>query len=113
MEAMERFLLVPVDVVPVVAGEGEVLEEEDNFETNLAIARRSCIHFMGCHSHRLNLDVKLFLLPDEGLLEKVNSLMIALSTKKNCGRLRAQNCVTMPLRRFLIRSLLFIILCVV
>lgn len=75
----------------------------DNCETNLAIARRSGIHFMGCHSHRLNLGVKLFLLPDEVLLEKVNSLMVALSTKKNCGRLRAQNCVTMPVRRFLIR----------
>lgn len=75
----------------------------DNCETNLAIARRTGIHFMGCHSHRLNLAVKLFLQPDEVILEKVNSLMIALSTKKNCGRLRAQNCLSMPLRRFIIR----------
>ena len=82
----------------------------DNCETNLAIARRSGIHFMGCHSHRFNLSVKLFLPPDEGLLDKVNSLMVALSTKKNCGRLRAQHCVTMPLRRFLIRFVFFVML---
>ena len=75
----------------------------DNCETNLAIARRSGIHFIGCHSHRLNLGVKLFLLPDEDIIDKVSKLMVALLTKKNCGRLRAQNCITMPVRRFLIR----------
>ena len=75
----------------------------DNCETNLAIARRTGIQFMGCHAHRLNLGVKLFLLPDEALLDKINTLMSALSTKKNCGILRSQKCVTMPLRRFVIR----------
>lgn len=75
----------------------------DNCETILAIARESGINFMGCHSYRLNLGVKLFLLPDEALLSKINSLMSALSTKKYCGILRAQNCVTMPLHRFIIR----------
>ena len=75
----------------------------DNCETNLAIARRSGIHFIGCHSHRLNLGVKLFLLPDEHIMDKVSKLMVALLTKKNCGRLRAQGCITMPVRRFIIR----------
>ena len=80
----------------------------DNCETNLAIARRSGIHFTGCHSYRLNLDVKLFLLPDEHIMDKVSKLMVALLTKKNCGRLRAQGCIT-PVRRFIIRHKIHLI----
>ena len=35
----------------------------DNTETNLAIVRRSGKPFLGCFSHRLNLGVKVFLIP--------------------------------------------------
>ena len=57
----------------------------DNTKTNLAIARRSGKPFLGCYSNRLNLGVKLFLRPYSVELGLVNSLMVALSSKKNCG----------------------------
>ena len=55
---------------------------DDNTETNLAIARRSGKPFLGCHSHRLNLGVKVFLRPYEIELRMVNHLMVVLSSKK-------------------------------
>ena len=75
----------------------------DNTETNLAIARRSGKPFLGCFSHRLNLGVKVFLRPYRVELELVNSLMVALSSKKNCGRLRAGGCKLRPVRQHEIR----------
>ena len=75
----------------------------DNTETNLAIARRSGKPFFGCHSHRLNLGVKVFLRPFEIELRMVNHLMVALSSKKNCGRLRAGGCKLRPVRQHEIR----------
>ena len=75
----------------------------DNTETNLAIARRSGKPFVGCYSHRLNLGVKLFIRPSRAELEMINSLMVALSSKKNCGRLRAGGCKLRPVRNHEIR----------
>ena len=75
----------------------------DNTETNLVIARRSGKPFLGCFSHRLNLGVKVFLRPYRVELELVNSLMVALSSKKNCGRLRAGGCKLRPVRQHEIR----------
>ena len=75
----------------------------DNTETNLAIARRAGKPFLGCYSHRLNLGVKIFLRPFQTELALVNSLMVALSSKKNCGRLRAGGCKLRPVRQHEIR----------
>jgi hypothetical protein len=46
----------------------------DNTETNLAIARRSGKPIVGCHSHRLNLGVKLFLRSYSAELQLVEHL---------------------------------------
>lgn len=66
---MERFLLVPVDVVPVVAGEGEVLEEEDNFEAQLKRARLA--NPIVEKSKYMNLS---FIKPDTCVVERLFSL---------------------------------------
>ena len=75
----------------------------DNTETNLCIARRAGKPFVGCHSHRLNLGVKLYLRPFQIELQLVNTLMVALSTKKNCGRLRNGGCKLRPVKQHEIR----------
>ena len=75
----------------------------DNTETNLATARRSGKSFSGCYSHGLNLGVKVFLIPYKVELELVNSLMVALSSRKKCGRLRAGGCKIRPVRQHEIR----------
>ena len=75
----------------------------DNTETNLAIARRSGKTFLGCFSHRLKLGVKVFLRPYRVELELLNSIMVALSSEKNCGRLRAGGCKLRPVRQHGIR----------
>ena len=69
VEVMERFLLVPVDVVPVVAGEGEVLEEEDNFEAQLKRARLA--NPIVEKSKYMNLS---FIKPDTCVVERLFSL---------------------------------------
>jgi hypothetical protein len=75
----------------------------DNCSTNLAIARRTDKPFVGCYSHRLNLGVALFLEGYDVEITIISKLMVALKTKKNCGRLRTQGCKWMPIILFKIK----------
>ena len=43
----------------------------DNCSTNKAMADRAHKPFIGCHSHRLNLAVKEFMIPHQAILQKV------------------------------------------
>ena len=64
----------------------------DNCTTNISLANKAHKPFIGCYSHRLNLAVKFCVRPQQPLLAKINSLMILLSSKKYCGRLREGGC---------------------
>lgn len=74
----------------------------DNCNVNKCIADRLGVPLLGCASHRLNLAVKLFLHPHDGVLEKVHQFMTKLSTKKRMGKLcnytRLQPKTRMPVR---------------
>lgn len=98
LESISAFLLnvgKSIDNVSVFLG--------DNCATNIALAHLADKPFIGCYSHRLNLAVKAHLVNHEELLQKVNSLMILLSSKKNAGRLRRGGCKLKPVKLFLIK----------
>jgi hypothetical protein len=63
--------------------ENDVAVSGDNCNVNLAIAARTGKPMVGCFLHRQNLGVNMFLEESKPLLEKVNTLMVTLSTKVN------------------------------
>jgi hypothetical protein len=98
LESIEAFLL---DVGKTIENVSVFLG--DNCSTNIALAHLADKPFIGCYSHRLNLAVKLHLVTHEHLLQKVNSMMSLLSSKKNCGRLRRGGCKLKPVKLFVIK----------
>jgi hypothetical protein len=60
----------------------------DNCSTNRSIAPKMGVPLVGCASHRLNLAVKKYLSNHEPLLNKIDKLMSALSTKNIGQRLK-------------------------
>ena len=60
----------------------------DNCDTNEALANLFNTPFIGCHSHRFNLAVKLATKEDDPLLSKVNTLMGKFKNLKLAAGLR-------------------------
>ena len=61
----------------------------DNVFTNKALADLCSKPLIGCASHRFNIAVRAFLVPYEGLIMKVNTLMGKLKNFKLAGKLRS------------------------
>ena len=105
----------------------------DNCTVNLSLAHKAHKPFIGCHSHRLNLAVNLFIAPHQLHINKVrsfmeysslndfinlytqhlitlliyvfqiNRLMVSLSTKKNAATLRLIGCRLKPVKLFVVK----------
>lgn len=71
LESIEKFLH---DVGKTLANVGCFMG--DNCRTNIALANRAEKPFIGCHSHRLNLAVKLYIVPYQHLLMKVSNFIL-------------------------------------
>lgn len=70
-----------------------------NTPNNVAIAHRSHKPFLGCYANRLELGVVEQIKAIESLLNKVNTLAVALLSKKRVGQLRRDSSLKQPLRR--------------
>ena len=69
----------------------------DNTSVNPSISRKVMIPLIGCKSHILSLALKKeFLIPFEGLINKVNALCTKLRTCMHRGYLRQANCDLNP-----------------
>lgn len=55
----------------------------DHTSVNVAIVKKTCVLMIGCASHRLNLTAQLMMEPHSKLLDKLNQLMMSLSSCKN------------------------------
>jgi transcriptional regulator with GAF, ATPase, and Fis domain len=65
----------------------------DNTEVNPALARKLGLHFIGCHSHTLNLAIQNKVLKSDQLntlLKKVHKMMKKLSTTKRRALLKTK-----------------------
>ncbi|KAH9135418.1 hypothetical protein LEN26_006419 [Aphanomyces euteiches] len=60
----------------------------DNCSTNIALARKAAVSFIGCASHRFNLAVKDILANHEPLLAKINRIMLKLQDLVPAAQLR-------------------------
>lgn len=60
----------------------------DNCSVNKKLATKLKVPLLGCNSHRLNLAMKASYSENEGLINKINDLMIELRTLKNASKLR-------------------------
>ncbi|KAL0248210.1 hypothetical protein GEMRC1_003446 [Eukaryota sp. GEM-RC1] len=54
----------------------------DNAEVNSRLSRQNDVPMIGCYSHRLALEIKLFLEPFKPLLEKIDALFTTMRTVK-------------------------------